>query len=109
MLLCGRVASGRIAQNTVSTLYNFIVDDDVEKFGSDWQRLVCRQIMVNKEVCERFWNDRRQEKTARKAMNRRRQNTCSAMKKKRFQGKGRCGWLAEKFKIVSVDSFFGFV
>jgi hypothetical protein len=67
-------------------LIQFIVDDDVEKmFGSDWQKLVCKQINIPEQNAERFWQERGK-KVARMAINRRRQNTGISMKK-RFKGK----------------------
>jgi hypothetical protein len=79
-------------------LIQFIVDDDVELFGSDWQKLVCKQINIPEQYSERFWHERGK-KVARMAINRRRQNTGIAMKK-RFKGKYRrglismvCNWL----------------
>jgi len=66
-------------------LIQFIVDDDVEMFGSDWQRLVCKQINIPEQYAERFWQERGK-RVARMAINRRRQNTAIAMKKK-FKGK----------------------
>lgn len=66
-------------------LIQFIVDDDVEMFGSDWQRLVCKQINIPEQYAERFWQERGK-RVARMAINRRRHNTAIAMKK-RFKGK----------------------
>jgi hypothetical protein len=66
-------------------LIQFIVDDDVEMFGSDWQKLVCKQINIPEQYAERFWQERGK-KVARMAINRRRQNT-GISTKKRFKGK----------------------
>jgi hypothetical protein len=66
-------------------LIQFIVDDDVEMFGSDWQKLVCEQINIPEQYAERFWQERGKE-SARMGINRRRQNTGISMKK-RFKSK----------------------
>jgi hypothetical protein len=50
-------------------LIQFIVDDDVELFGSDWQKLVCKQINIPEQYSERFWHERGK-KVARMAINR---------------------------------------
>jgi hypothetical protein len=64
---------------------SFIVDDDVELFSSDWQKVVCKQINIPEQYSERFWHERGK-KVARMAINRRRQNTGISMKKG-FKGK----------------------
>jgi hypothetical protein len=66
-------------------LIQFIVDDDVEMFGLDWQKLVCKQINISEQYAERFRQERGR-KVARMSINRRRQNTGISMKK-RFKGK----------------------
>jgi hypothetical protein len=66
-------------------LIQFIVDDDVEMSGSDWQKLVCKQINIPEQYAECFWQERGK-KVARMAINRRRQNTGISMKK-RFKDK----------------------
>jgi hypothetical protein len=62
----------------------FIVDDDVEFFGSDWQKLICKQINIPEQYAERFWQERGK-KVVRMAINQRRQNT-EISTKKRFKG-----------------------
>lgn len=68
----------------------FLTDDEVEKFGSPWQQLVCSQISIPVEKCERFWNEEGKA-AARKAICRRRYNTGESIKKN-FFGK----WMAKK-------------
>jgi hypothetical protein len=65
-------------------LIRFIVDDDVELLGSNWQKLVCKQINIPEQYSEHFWH-KRGKKKARMAINRRRQNTGITVKK-RFKG-----------------------
>jgi hypothetical protein len=57
----------------------------VEFFGYDWQKLVCKQINIPEQYSESSGQERGK-KVARIAINRRRQNTGIAMKK-RFKGK----------------------
>jgi hypothetical protein len=35
-------------------LIQFIVDDDVDMFGSDWQKLVCKQINIPETMLSAF-------------------------------------------------------
>jgi hypothetical protein len=58
----------------------FLSCDKAERFGSDWQREVCRLVSCPAEEQERFWRDKEMPE-ARKALNKRRQNTNNAMKK----------------------------
>jgi hypothetical protein len=61
----------------------FITGDEQECFGSEWQQEVCEKATVNyygKAYAEAFWN-RKGRVLARKALNRRRQNTNTAMKR----------------------------
>ena len=55
-----------------------------EHYGSTWQKIVCETVRVPENMRERFWEDKGK-KTARTTINRRRQNTATAMKKK-FKG-----------------------
>jgi hypothetical protein len=61
------------------------VDEDDERYGSTWQGLVCATARVSEKWRERFWLDKGM-KIARATINRRRQNTAMAMRKK-FKGK----------------------
>jgi hypothetical protein len=63
--------------------YMQFVDQQEERVGGNWQRLVCEAVGVPESI--RFWLDVGK-KVARSTINRRRQNTTNAMKK-RFQGK----------------------
>jgi hypothetical protein len=65
-------------------IIQFIMCEEDEEYGSDWQKLVCKQALIPIDVCERFWRETGRN-VARRAINRRRQNTNVAMKKK-FQG-----------------------
>ncbi len=58
----------------------FITSDKAERFGSDWQREVCRLLSCPPEDQERFWREKGMAE-ARKALNKRRQNTNNAMEK----------------------------
>jgi hypothetical protein len=39
-------------------LIQFTVDDDVEMFGLDWQKLVCKQIKIPEQYAEHFWQEK---------------------------------------------------
>ncbi len=59
----------------------FITHEKHERFGSaDWQREVCELILCPVDQQEVFWKEREMAE-ARKALNKRRQNTSNAMKK----------------------------
>jgi hypothetical protein len=64
------------------------VNDDVEMFGSDWQKLGRKHINVPDQYAEWFWQERGK-KVARIAINRQRQNTGIPMKEK-FKGTSEC-------------------
>jgi hypothetical protein len=85
---------GGIKKNIGKKYFNviqFISCELDEEYGSDWQKLVCQELAVPEEECERFWNEVGK-RTARKTINTRRQNTTLAMKK-RFKGKWIFCWL----------------
>jgi len=85
---CALLWDGGIRKNVGKKFFGviqFILSDEDEEYGSDWQKLVCKELMVPDYECERFWNECGK-KTARTTINRRRQNTTMAMKK-RFIGK----------------------
>jgi hypothetical protein len=65
-------------------IIQFITCEEDEKYGSDWQKLVCKQALIPIVVSERFWRETGRN-VARNAINRSRQNTSTAMKRK-FQG-----------------------
>jgi hypothetical protein len=65
--------------------YMQFVDQQEERVGGNWQRLVCEAVGVPESIRDRFWLDVGK-KVARSTINRRRQNTTNAMKK-RFEGK----------------------
>jgi hypothetical protein len=65
--------------------YMQFVDQQEERIGGNWQKLVCETVGVPESIRDRFWLDIGK-KVARSTINRRRQNTTNAMKK-RFQGK----------------------
>jgi hypothetical protein len=65
--------------------YMQFVDQQEERVGGNWQRLVCEAVAAPESIRDRFWLDAGK-KVARSTINRRRQNTTNAMKK-RFQGK----------------------
>ena len=67
----------------------FITCDRHEVYGSEWQKAVCAKLpAVTGEYAETFWK-RKGMTEARKALNRRRQNTNTAMKRT-FLGKYSC-------------------
>ena len=63
----------------------FITCKEDEMYGSEWQQQVCSKAKVDKEYEELFWKKKGMQE-ARKALNRRRQNTTNSMKKQ-FLGK----------------------
>jgi|JI7StandDraft_1071085.scaffolds.fasta_scaffold371190_1 hypothetical protein len=66
----------------------FLGDEEDEAFGSDWQREICgnaNMSHLSRDAVSYFWRKRGMV-TARKLLNRRRQNINTAMKKK-FLGK----------------------
>jgi len=65
------------------------VTKEHETFGSEWQQLVCAKVGVPPECQKRFWGERGMN-LARRAVNRRRNTTTTAMKNK-FIGKWRSG------------------
>ena len=67
-----------VSKNTFKN-QQFITCNDDECFGTPWQKEVCHVAQVNKYV-QQFWNTKGMAE-ARTAMNRRRQNTATAMKK----------------------------
>jgi hypothetical protein len=72
-----------IKQNVGKTLFSdiqFITHEKHEKLGSDWQREVCELINCPVDQQEVFWKERGMAE-ARRALNKRRQNTSNAMKK----------------------------
>ncbi len=74
-----------IKQNVGKTLLfsdiQFIVTHEKhERIGSDWQREVCELILCPVDQQDVFWKERGMAE-ARKALNKRRQNTNNAMKK----------------------------
>lgn len=79
---CSLLWDAGIRKNIGKKFFNviqFILNDEDEEYGSDWQKLVCSELMVPIEDCERFWNECGK-KTARVTISRRRQNTTRAMK-----------------------------
>ena len=62
----------------------FLDDDELEKFGSDWQKLVCKQVNVLDDYAEAFWKDKGRN-AARTSINNKRGNTSVAIGKK-FKG-----------------------
>jgi hypothetical protein len=78
----------RVVGKNLFDCIQFITSPEDEMYGSDFQKLVCSQAGVDKDVAEEFWNRREDGgmMTARKSLNRRRMNTTNAMKKK-FMGK----------------------
>jgi hypothetical protein len=72
-----------IKQNVGKTLFSdiqFITHEKHERFGSDWQREVCELILCPLDQQEICWKEKGMAE-ARKALNKRRQNTSNAMKK----------------------------
>ena len=65
----------------------FITSEKQEMFGSPWQKQVCAKVGVLEEHQQLFWK-RKGMQEARRSLNRRRQNTTTAMKK-HFLGKTR--------------------
>ena len=57
------------------------VTKEHETFGSEWQQLVCDELGVPTECQKRFWGERGMNQ-ARRAVNRRRNTTTTAMKNK---------------------------
>jgi hypothetical protein len=64
----------------------FIACKEDEMYGSDWQLEVCDRVGVCEKYQKLFWKNKGMQE-ARKALNRRRQNTTNSMKKQ-FLGKG---------------------
>ena len=58
----------------------FITSEKQEMFGSPWQKQVCAKVGVLQHHQELFWK-RKGMQEARRSLNRRRQNTTTAMKK----------------------------
>ena len=89
---------GAIRQKVGKHLFGniqFITCEEDEKFGSVWQKLLCRQLPgcpIEKQ--ELFWKTKGMTE-ARKALNRKRQNTNNAMKRE-FIGKLNIIWSGEK-------------
>ena len=89
---------GAIRQKVGKHLFRniqFITCEEDEKFGSVWQKLLCRQLPgcpIEKQ--ELFWKTKGMTE-ARKALNRKRQNTNNAMKRE-FIGKLNIIWSGEK-------------
>ena len=67
--------------------FQFLTSTKDEMFGSEWQKQVCEKVGVGAEHQQVFWK-RKGMQEARKSLNRRRQNTTTAMKK-HFLGKTR--------------------
>jgi G:T-mismatch repair DNA endonuclease (very short patch repair protein) len=77
-----------ISKNCARHNFNFVQfidNEEDEKVGSTWQKLVCEQLNVPDSDAEKFWLQKGRA-AARKAISRRRSNTANAMKKK-FKGK----------------------
>jgi hypothetical protein len=78
-----------------------ITCDEDEKFGSMWQKLLCRKLPgcpIEKQ--ELFWKTKGMAE-ARKALNRKRRNTNNAMKRE-FVGKLNIIWSGEKQLVVEM-------
>jgi hypothetical protein len=61
----------------------FICDDESEQYGSGWQKQICKRTRISdagEDVTETFWNNKGMAE-ARRVLNRRRQNTNTAMKR----------------------------
>jgi hypothetical protein len=80
----------------------FITCDEDEKFGSMWQKLLCRNKLPGCpiEKHELIWKAKGMAE-ARKALNRKRQNTNNAMKRE-FVGKLNMIWSGEKQLVVEI-------
>jgi hypothetical protein len=72
-----------IRQNVGKHLFGniqFITCEEYEVFGSVWQKVLCRKARVTIEKQELFWKTKGMTE-ARKALNRKRQNTNNAIEK----------------------------
>ena len=77
-----------ISKNCARHNFNFVQfidNEEDEKVGSTWQKLVCQQLNVPESDANKFWLEKGRA-AARQAISRRRSNTGNAMKKK-FKGK----------------------
>ena len=59
-----------------------------DKYGSTWQRMICKVVPLNKDIEKEFWNTFGK-KLANQMISRRRQNVTGFMKKK-FESKCGC-------------------
>lgn len=84
--ICAGAWETNVRKGVGKKFFNFMqfVDESAERYGSQWQDVVCKIGGVPQSLSERFWEDRGR-KIARATINRRRQNTAIAMRKK-FKG-----------------------
>jgi hypothetical protein len=62
-------------------------DNEDDKYGSIWQKLLCHKAGVPKEDQQEYWNEKGGMVAAREALRRKRSNLTNAMKE-RFEGGG---------------------